>query len=303
VRLLVLAILPALAACEPHAKSSGAAPAASSAAVPPPAPARPYTTHVPPGLDRSHPAPLVVWLHGYGETRGEAYARALGLEALADEQGFLLALPDGTPDARGNRFWNATDACCDFEHQGGDDVAYLGWVISDASRAHAVDPDRVYVAGHSNGGFMALRLACDLAPRIAGAVSFAGAGWKDPSRCHPSEPVSVLQISGDADAVIRRQGGRVFDQPMAEYPSTQETIASWLQKDGCGAGAQPALAPIDLDQTLPGAETTRVSYPACRDGVAVDLWTVAGGTHIPHPTHAGLEAIWAWMAAHPKHRR
>jgi len=245
----------------------------------------------------------VVWLHGYGAPSGEGHARSFGLIALSDEQGFVLAMPDGTLDSHDRRFWNASDACCDFEHKGVDDVAYMAWLLDDVADTLAVDRDRVYVAGHSNGGFMANRLACDLAPRLAAAVSFAGAGWKDPSRCQPSEPVNVLEIAGDADDIVRMRGGRVFDQPLPEYPPMLETIGMWRQNDGCGAGGQPAPSPIDFDDGIPGAETTRTSSASCRDGVAVDLWTVAGGTHFPHPSHAGLQAIWAWMAAHPKHRR
>jgi polyhydroxybutyrate depolymerase len=38
--------------------------------------------------------------------------RGLGLLADADEHGYLLAYFDGSVDSAGNRFWNATDACC-----------------------------------------------------------------------------------------------------------------------------------------------------------------------------------------------
>ena len=158
------------------------------------------------------------------------------------------------------------------------------------------------MVGHSNGGFLAHRLACELAPRLAGAISVAGAGWKDPSRCSPAEPVSVLEIHGDADVIIRPGGGRVFDLPLPEYPSTRDTVSMWLQKDACGAGAQPAPAPIDFDDLVPGVETTRVSARACRDGVTVDVWTVAGGSHLPRPSRAGLRALGEWIASHPKHR-
>ena len=40
-------------------------------------------------------------------------------------EGFALAFPDGTRDSSGRRFWNATDACCNFENTPVDDVAYI----------------------------------------------------------------------------------------------------------------------------------------------------------------------------------
>jgi polyhydroxybutyrate depolymerase len=297
--LLVLGLL-ALVACDSRTRSPDGTPPTASAAVPAPAASRPYALHVPPGLDPAKPAPLVVSLHGYGAPSGEAHAHSLGLDALADEQGFLLAMPDGTVDAHGSRFWNASDACCDFDHVGVDDVAYIAWVIDDASRKHLVDRNRVFLIGHSNGGFLAHRLACELSPRLAGAISIAGAGWKDPSRCEPSAPVSILEIHGDADTIIKMGGGRVFDRPIPEYPATKDTMAMWIDKDGCGPGAQPAPAPIDFDDNVPGVDTQPVSYRGCKGGVTVDLWTEAGGSHLPHPSHAGLVALGAWMTAHAR---
>ena len=41
-------------------------------------------------------------------------------------------------------------------------------------------------------------------------------------------------------------------------------------------------------------------YAGCPPGVSVTLWTVAGGSHLPHPSPVGMTALWAWMAAHPK---
>jgi polyhydroxybutyrate depolymerase len=306
--LSLLVALPALVACDSRAGTgSTSAPAASSTAPAPRPIARPYAIHVPStiasAVDRSRPAPLVVALHGYGAPGGEAFAHALGLDALADEQGFVLATPDGLVDSRGARFWNASDACCDFDHTGVDDVAYVAWLIDDVAAKVAVDPDRVFVIGHSNGGFLAHRLACDRAARIAGAVSVAGAGWKDTSRCAPSEPVSILEIHGDADATVRMTGGLLFDRPRQEYPSSQETMAMWALADGCAATPRAAGAAFDFDDAVPGPDTTPATWAPCRGGVTVDLWTERKGSHLPHPTRAGLQAIAAWMAAHPKHPR
>ena len=69
--------------------------------------------HVPQSYDPDKRMPLVVLLHGYGGSGGiqEAYFR---LAPLAEELGFLYAYPDGEVDLDGNRFWNATEACCAF---------------------------------------------------------------------------------------------------------------------------------------------------------------------------------------------
>jgi polyhydroxybutyrate depolymerase len=299
-RLLGLSLLAAVCGgCSKHASTSdvGAGTTASSNLAPR---ARPYDEHLPRTWDRTRPAPLVVMLHGYGSD-GEHHARSLGLLALSDEEGFVLAYPDGLVDSEGKRFWNATNACCDFDGRGVDDVAFVTYLIDDLSARMPIDAKRVYVVGHSNGGFMAHRLACDLAPRIAAVVSIAGAGRKDPSRCAPSEPVSVLEIHGDADPIIRIGGGRVFDKAERDYPGADETMKAWATRLGCDPMPRPAGAPLDFDDLVAGPETAAADFTSCRAGADVALWTVHGGAHVPHPTEAGLQAVWAWLAAHPKH--
>src|SRR2546426_27604 len=81
---------------------------------------------------------------------------------VSDEKTFIYAYPDGLTDVLGQRFWNATDACCDIYNKPTDDVYFATAVLADVQSSWSVDPKRIYVFGHSNGGFMAHRLACDL---------------------------------------------------------------------------------------------------------------------------------------------
>jgi polyhydroxybutyrate depolymerase len=286
------------AACRSKGEAVAAEPPKPEAAPPPAVKVRPYGLYVPSSLDRSKPAPLVVFFHAYGST-GAASARGLGMMSAADAHGFVLAYPDGTLDSQGNRFWNATNACCNFEDMHVDDVAYAAWLMDDVASKLSIDPRRVYVAGHSNGAFLSLRLACDLAPRIAAAVSIAGAAWKDASRCNPSEPVSILEIHGDADNIVRYGGGVLFDRPTREYPGAETTVTTWASKDHCQS-PQAVPGTFDFDAALPGAETTRKVATGCPPGISVDLWTVAGAPHQLNPSPAGLDTMWSWMATHPK---
>jgi polyhydroxybutyrate depolymerase len=299
VALAGLALLLTGAACKarPGAADAGPAPSGSSAS---PAPSsRPYGLHLPAAWDRAHPAPLVLFFHGYGGT-GATAAALLHLQDLSDARGFVLAFPDGTLDRQARRFWNATNACCDFEGRQVDDVAYASWIIDDVAGKVPIDRKRVYAMGHSNGGFLALRLACDLAPRIAAAVSLAGAGWKDDRRCQPSEPVSVLQVQGDADPIVHIDGGVLFDRATREYPGALATVTAFAIKDHCPGELAPVGPPFDFDLLEGGKETTPSAYAGCPPGISVMLWTVAGGSHFPSPTPDGLNALWVWMAAHPK---
>jgi polyhydroxybutyrate depolymerase len=257
---------------------------------------RPYKSFTPTEYDASKPAPLVILLHGY--TGSGAVTNAyLKLSEVTSKRGIFLAYSDGTTDSQGKKFWNATDSCCNFFGSAVDDVAYLGAVISDMQRKFAIDPKRVFIMGHSNGGFMAHRLACDLAPRIAGIASLAGGVYLDAAKCAAAAPVSVLQIHGTADGTVNYSGG-VFTTGVPAYPGAKETVKLWANKNGCDANLVPGGDPIDIDTGLPGAETT-VERHACTQGAA-ELWTIKNGVHIPTVGAVFSNKVLDFLMAHPK---
>jgi polyhydroxybutyrate depolymerase len=238
---------------------------------------RQVTLHVPASYDAAKPVPLVMLLHGYTASGAlqEAY---LKFAPESDRLGFLYAYPDGKVDQRHSRFWNATDACCDLYRTGVDDSGYLSEVIKRIEATYRVDTRRVYLVGHSNGAFMAFRMACDHADQITAVATLNGAMWRDASRCRPSAPVSVLDIRGTKDTTIRYAGGKILDNA---YPSATTTEADWVALDRCAD--TPATAPkLDLVTDLPDAETTVRRYTSgCAGGSTVETWTIAGGGHVP----------------------
>jgi polyhydroxybutyrate depolymerase len=257
--------------------------------------ARPFGLTVPPAYDGGTALPLVVLLHGYSATAAtqDLY---FGLSTVARQRGFFVALPDGTPNVSLLRFWDATDACCAFG-QTVDDVAYLTAVIDDVARRYRVDPKQVFLMGHSNGGFMSHRLACERASKIAAIVSLAGAQWQDSTKCQPTEPVNVLQVHGTLDAVVAYNGGINAGHV---YPSAATTVRTWAQKNGCTAPTA-ATGPVhNLEATIFGDETTSEFYGGCPDGGAAELWSILGGSHLPTLTSDGTEQMVDWLLAHPK---
>jgi polyhydroxybutyrate depolymerase len=267
---------PALAAASaPSALATGqvtSSPSVSASA--PPARDLPAGSIVPEVVARSAaPAPFVVLLHGYGGS-GASIARHFGFATLAAQKRFIFIAPDGEPDAHNARFWAAGAACCDF---GGKKPDHLGSLrkILDAARANPkVDPARVFVVGFSNGGFMAHRLACEV-EGIRGIVSVAGAVSFDAASCKHAAEV-IIQVHGDADPVVRYEGGRVLGKTSVEaHPGALAGITSWAKRRGCDAPAASGK-PFDLDPELPGAETTPLTF-ACAPGT--ELLRVANGEH------------------------
>lgn len=257
--------------------------------------ARPYPLFVPSGYVEGTPTPLVILLHGYGAD-GLVQEGYFQLQPIAEANTFLYANPNGTVDGAMNHFWNATDACCDVGHLNPDDVTYLRALIDDVAAHYTVDPKRIYVVGHSNGGFMSHRLACELGDRIAAIVSLAGMVWNDPSRCTPTSPVAIAHVHGTADAVVDYNGGQIFG--LAPYPGAMTTFTTWSTIDGCTGTTSGGT--LDVDTMLAGAETDILRATGCAAGGAVELWTINGGEHIPNLQPSWAQTVWDFLAAHPK---
>ena len=257
---------------------------------------RPYTMRVPTSYDAARPTPFVLLLHGYAASGGlqDLY---FGFTAMAEEKGFLYAFADGKTDAKGNKFWNATDGCCNFDGNPVDDVAYLTAILDDVEARYNVDRKRVYIVGHSNGGFMAHRMACEIAPRVAAIVSLAGAQWVDATKCSAAEPVSVLQVHGDADQTIHYEGGSTSQ---GAYPSAHQTVATWAGKDHCTGAPTATGDMLDIDAKIAGSETTVEKYDGCPAGIDVVLWSMKAGVHQPSLQSTWASLLFGFLSNHPK---
>jgi polyhydroxybutyrate depolymerase len=240
--------------------------------------ARPVTLQVPAQLDEGRQYPLALVLHGYG-ANGFVQQAYFGLGDLATRGDAFVLAPDGTTDFGGRQFWNADPVCCDFNQIGPDDVAYLGGLIDDVMDSWPIDRGAVFSIGHSNGGFMSYRLACERPDLFAAILALAGNAAQVP--CQPARPVSVLHVHGTADDTV-------------PYAGAAPSVGQWAGLDGCG-GALTRGEDLDLEAGLTGAETRTESTGGCPTGVAVDLWTLEGGGHIPSFGVAFAPTAWRWL--------
>jgi polyhydroxybutyrate depolymerase len=171
-------------------------------------------------------------------------------------------------------FGTPPPACCNFYGSSVDDEGYLNDLIDEAIEKLPVDPERVSFFGHSNGGFMSYRMACNHADKIAAIGNLAGSTYKYASSCNPSEPVSILNIHGTADDTIPYNGSLY-------YPSAEETVGQWLDFNGCDPESGVESAPISYDKWVPGAETTETRWSLCEQDTEVVLWKMENTGHIP----------------------
>ncbi len=253
------------------------------------------TVHIPSSYDPTQPTPLLMMLHGYSSS-GSFMENYFQFLPLTEQHGFIYLYPDGSVDSFGFRFWNATDACCNFDGSAIDDVGYLTQLIDAVSAAYHVDPLRIHLVGHSNGGFMAHRMACVDPNRFASIVSFAGAAFNNPANCGATDPVHVLQIHGTLDAVVGYNGGTIA----APYPSALGSCQQWVSRNGC-FGAPVSGNSINLDGGIFGNETTVDRWEnGCVVNGSVELWSILLGGHLPIPSFQMSDLIFQHILDHPK---
>lgn len=269
---------------------------------------RSYLLHVPAGLPPGR-RPLVVALHGGGESAGR-FAAVTRLDRHADRDGWVVAYPQGTgdpvdgePGRQRRRSWNAGRCCGPARRDGVDDVGFLGALLDDVDAVlrsgggRAVDPDRTFLVGHSNGGMLAFRAALELTGRIA-AVGVHSASlavdWPARGGPEPDRGVSVVDVHGAADAHHPLEGGRgPASRVETPYASVTGTCARFAAAAGCGA---------PRTERDGGAEVTTWRAPS---GASVRLVVVDGGTHawIDGAGPGGVDAtavIWSFLADHPR---
>ena len=341
---------------------------------------RPARYYLPLDGDLSEPLPLVILLHGFTSSAvgQDAY---FGMSEATRERGFVLIIPDGRTNGGGAQFWSATDYCCNFYGAPDTDADYILGLIEEAKSYLPIDPARIALVGHSNGGFMSYRLACEASDVISHVVSLAGASWAEPEDCGLPAPVSVLQIHGAWDLTIRYGGkektagnsgpvmdlatcqdthcsgqyescqldasctqlwacmndcgwvpsgdacrqacylqaseaaqqvwmeqfvcmtnAACFDNPMEPspgYTSADETVARWVERNVCNS-TMTEPANLDLESTIPGAETTRKTWEDCAKGTRTELWTIEKGGHVPRISGTFIPEILNWIAEHPR---
>ena len=176
--------------------------------------ARSYELHVPANLSGSE-VPLLLSLHGFGST-GAQDELFTGWSGFADSHNFIVAYPNGRPDA-GTGAW-------DPYIPGSPDVPFLRDVVADISADYCINPDRVHADGWSNGAVMSQRVACDAADAFASVTSYAGGtptlAGTAPAACDPSRPISVGLIVGQFDFT---------------FAGLAQNVSEWHNLNSCSA--------------------------------------------------------------------
>jgi polyhydroxybutyrate depolymerase len=239
------------------------------------------------------PRPTVLMLHEAGGTAA-GIARASGLMPIAAQRGFAAVFPQGLAGSRWNFYapGKETAGFIEMSRQVGgipDDVAFVKRVIADLVRRGIADPKRLYLAGSSNGGFMALRMMCvDAGSFAAIGLWISGMPETTAADCRPAKPIPVLMMKGTADKVVPHGGGLVANL-LPVWPT--DRLTQFLrQLNGCAGPAENSVMPGQQPQRIEIERSARCS------GAPVVLYRIVGGEHVTPPFRQAGEVLLDFFA-------
>ena len=196
---------------------------------------RRYLVHVPPSYDKVQALPLVLFFHGGGGNMNHS-SRVYGLKEKANKEGFIIAFTNGDSRLPKDKFatWNAGNCCAYARDAKIDDVGYTKGVLQDIESKFAIDTNRVFATGMSNGGMMAHRLACEMADTFRAVASVTGTDGT--LSCTPARPISVLHIHAKDDTHVLFDGGAGQDafrdlDKVTDFVSVSDTIDRWVTRN------------------------------------------------------------------------
>jgi polyhydroxybutyrate depolymerase len=234
--------------------------------------------YVPRSYDGRTARPLVVALHAAGEDP-DSFLDYSNWHSLAEAHGFIVLAPEGLPLHPGSspvpmvnpRVWNSGQYGEHRERTDYDDVAFVVGAVDEVCRRWAVDGRRVYLAGYSNGGAMAFRLAAERADRFTALAAVSSLCWVDNPR--PTRAIPTLVVHGNLDPIVPRFGGvKMLPWEVQPSPPVGWSLSRWAT--AIGAPAQPR----DLDWS-PAPGVAVQDYGPGASGGLVRVMHVRGQGH------------------------
>jgi polyhydroxybutyrate depolymerase len=222
--------------------------------------------------------PLLLALHGGGgDARGMLRLTKQKFNALSDMHGFYVAYPEGI-----RRHWNDfhEDPISYAHDENIDDVGFISSLIDTLAAEYPIDPDRVFVTGISNGGFMSYRLACELSLKIRGiAAVTATHSLSTGGKCRPERPVNIMVINGTDDPLVPYNGGEVMvlGSSRGRVISTDDTVRFWTGVNKCSGAA--VVRDLPDNNTNDGTRVKKTSFGPCAGNARVVLYRIEGGGH------------------------
>ena len=256
---------------------------------------RVFVVHLPPQYEEGRHLPMVMVLHGGGGNI-RSVVRQTRMSETADQHGFIVVYPAGTAVGRHRMLtWNANFCCGSAMKNNVDDIGFVSQLIDFMVSEYQVDSWRVYATGHSNGGMLSLRLACELPDRIT-AIAPNGAQGRVLNCRKGTRPVPVMYLHGKEDPGSPYEGGQCgglfqdFLKSMGisadrkgavwQCDSVKAVLATFAKRNGCSRETR----------RISISEGTIESFLDCPKGGEVDFYLLDSAGHSWPGGQYGTEA-------------
>ena len=244
---------------------------------------RSYYIHKPPGYDTSMRYPLLILLHGGGGNALQAL-HTYPLQSVTDREGVILVAPNGTgpfPRRESLLTWNVEFGFGKAWENKVDDTGFLRALILSLEKSEAVDSERVYLTGLSNGAVLCHWAAAANSDLIRGIAPVCGTvGGRDETQAtmqvppDPKKAVDVVMFCGELDQSIPLEGGlqkRHAEKTVKTVWSAQESVDFWVRNNACQKDP--------IVEELPAQKATRKTWKGGRDGTEVVLYILHNQGH------------------------
>lgn len=230
---------------------------------------RTYWFHAPKKpIGENQKLPLVLVLHGR-LGNGKNIMEDSKFNEVSDKEGFFVAYPDGY-----SRSWADGRGATPADRNKIDDVEFIEKLIGHLSELFPIAQDKIFIVGHSNGGFMTQRMLLEKSKRFRAGVSVSSQISEYVLKnFEPSANVSVAFIAGTDDPTVPYYGGYVRDG--GQILSVEESVDRWVGWNSCSKTSKLETRDAKDDQT----KLEIYSYDQCKGKTFVRLYKVVGGGH------------------------
>jgi polyhydroxybutyrate depolymerase len=229
---------------------------------------RTYSLNLPPNYYDASDFSLVIAMHGGGGD-AEQFENTSLLTEKANAAKFIIVYPEGVKSTGllGARTWNA-GGCCDYARDNNiNDVKYISQLIDLLTSTYKINPKKVYATGHSNGGMLSYRLACEIPTKIA-AIATSSCSMVVTQPCNPTRAVPVMHIHSLLDSKVPVSGGVGITG--AYFPPVDSVLNAWSLKNTCTTPSQVISNNSEFKYT---------KWSDCNNNVTIQYYLTKDGGH------------------------
>jgi poly(hydroxyalkanoate) depolymerase family esterase len=261
---------------------------------------RNYTLWVPAGYDKHKSTPLLMMLHGCMQ-KPDDLAAISGMNAVAEKNNFLVVYPEQTAAANPLKCWNWFDP--KNQTRGAGESSLLAAIVEKVQSSHNVNVKKIYVAGISAGGAMAIVMAATYPDLFSGVGASAGLAFKSATSVEgglatmkqgspDSRQLGLLAYTAMNNGLrVRRKKLMpliVFQgsaDPYVNPLNAEQLIAQWASvndylDDGKSNESLKLQSLETVAESVPGAHAyTRLIYHDHAGRLIMEEWMIKGLAH------------------------